>query len=154
MFSNLNSNLLLKNMNNLLYKSRVAGVCGLLCLFMLLKVWATVTAADVVSENHAFARLNQGNYLSFPITQEIAQHRVPGLLFDFESAPEYDPEPTGGNYNAVKGITHRTTLPFCLLSTVESSRTRSTLFRCRASFLGRIMPPLFMLHNSWKHFLS
>lgn len=140
-------------MMNLMYNSRLTTICGLLGLVLLSWVFSSSGfASDVFGENTT-AAFHAGSDSSSAVTQIIAPGSVSGFFFDFENIPERDPDPDGNNFGVGKGTT-RVSFTRCLLGATELSLTKSTLACCTASIQKRMVPPLFLLHHSWKYFFS
>ena len=132
-------------------KIELLHLCGLLCLAFFLKGQMATGGSVRGLDRQAVGQWQTGVNASFAPTLSIAPYREPSLFFDFENAPEVDPEPTGPNTEKDKGDT-RTGFLLLLLSNAEQSRTKSTLAHCASSLQRRIILPLFVLHHAWKHY--
>ena len=130
-------------------KIRLVSLCGPLCLAILfMGQMATGGGRHTFNQQVVDGWQAGGNGL-FVSIHPITPYRAPGLFFDFENAPELDPDPNGQNGEVGKGST-RTGLLLLLLSSLEQRRTKSTLAYCAASLLTRITVPFFVLYHAWK----
>jgi hypothetical protein len=132
-------------------KIQLLNLCGLLCLALFFKGQMATGRGVYILDRQAVGQWQTGGNAPFAPALSITPYRAPGLFFDFENAPEVDPEPTGPDTEKDKGDT-RTRFLLLLLSNAEQSRTKSTIAHCASSLQRRIIPPLFVLHHAWKHF--
>lgn len=132
-------------------KIQLLNLCGLLCLAILLKGQMTTGGGKHTFNWQGFDGGQAGNNGLCVSIHPIMPYRTPGLFFDFENAPELDPDPNGQNGEEDKGSS-QTGLLLLLLSNLEQCRTKSTLAYCATSLQKRIIVPLFVLHHAWKHF--
>lgn len=130
---------------------QLLGLYGLFCLAILFKGQMATGRDGHIFDRQTVDQLRIGGSYSFAPALSITPYKAPGFLFDFENAPEVDPEPTGPNTEKDKGNA-RTKFLLLLLSNAEQSRTKSALAHCASSLQRRIIPPLFVLHHAWKHF--
>lgn len=130
---------------------QLLGLYGLLCLAILFRGQMATGRDAHILDGQAIGQWHVGVNAPFAPALSITPYRAPDFLFDFENAPEVDPEPTGPNTEKDKGHRH-TGFLLLLLSSAEQSRTKSTLAHCASSLQRRIILPLFVLHHAWKHF--